>query len=100
VIVSVDVKNIGSREGDEVVQLYVHDVVCSVKRPTKELRGFERINLKAGETKSVTITVPGDKLSFYDEKTHQFIVEPGVFDIMVGSSSDDIRLQDKINVLK
>lgn len=99
VTVSVNVKNIGSREGDEVVQLYVHDVICSVKRPTKELRGFERINLKAGENKTVTITVPGDKLSFYDEKTHQFIVEPGAFEIMVGSSSDDIRLQDKFNVI-
>ena len=99
VTVSVNVKNVGSREGDEVVQLYLHDVVCSVKRPTKELRGFERINLKAGENKTVTITVPGDKLSFYDEKTHQFIVEPGAFEVMVGSSSDDIRLKDKFTVV-
>ena len=100
VTVSVDVKNTGKVAGDEVVQLYVHDVVASVKRPTKELRGFERITLKPGETKTVTITVPAEKLSFYDEKTHGFIVEPGMFDIMVGSSSEDIRLQDKIEVVK
>lgn len=96
--VSVNVKNTGKREGDEVVQLYVHDVECSVVRPTKELRAFERITLKPGETKTVTMTVPGDKLSFYDEKTHQFIVEPGVFEVLVGSSSEDIRLKGKFDV--
>ena len=74
VTISVNVKNIGSREGDEVVQLYIHDVVCSVKRPSKELRGFERISLKPGEKKTVAITVPGEKLSFYDEITHMFAV--------------------------
>lgn len=100
VTVSVDVKNTGKVEGDEVVQLYVHDVVASVKRPTKELRGFERITLKPGETKTVTLTVPAEKLAFYDEKTHGFKVEPGMFDIMIGSSSEDIRLQDKIEVIK
>jgi beta-glucosidase len=98
--VSVDIKNTGKVAGDEVVQLYVHDVVASVKRPIKELRGFERITLKPGETKTVTITVPVEKLSFYDEKTHGFIVEPGMFDIMIGSSSEDIRLQDKIEVVR
>jgi beta-glucosidase len=98
--ISVDIKNTGKVAGDEVVQLYVHDVVASVKRPTKELRGFERITLKPGETKTVTMTVPVEKLSFYDEKTHGFIVEPGMFDIMIGSSSEDIRLQDKIEVVR
>lgn len=100
VTVSVDVQNIGKREGDEVVQLYIHDVVCSVVRPTKELRGFKRIGLKAGETKTVTLTVPGDKLAFYDEKTHKFLVEPGAFEVLVGSSSEDIRLKDTFDVIK
>ena len=99
VTISVNVKNIGSREGDEVVQLYIHDVVCSVKRPSKELRGFERISLKPGEKKTVAITVPGEKLSFYDEITHRFAVEPGTFDVLVGSSSEDIRLQGKFDVV-
>ena len=91
--INVDVKNTGKREGDEVVQLYVRDVICRVKRPLKELRGFERISLNPGETKTVTFILPFDKLSFYDEKTHQFIVEPGTFEVMIGSSSEDIRLK-------
>jgi beta-glucosidase len=98
--VSVDVKNTGKREGDEVVQLYVHDVVCSVVRPTKELRGFQRISLKAGEVKTITLTLPGEKLAFYDEKTHGFVVEPGTFEVLVGSSSEDIRLKGKFDVVK
>ena len=99
VTISVKVKNIGPIEGDEVVQLYIHDVASSVKRPSKELRGFERISLKPGEKKTVTLTVPGEKLSFYDEKTHMFIVEPGTFDVLVGSSSEDIRLKGKFDVV-
>ncbi len=98
VSVSVNVKNTGAREGDEVVQLYVRDVECSVVRPTKELRGFERISLEPGETKTVTLILPGEKLSFYDEKTHQFVVEPGMFEIMIGSSSEDIRLTGNLEV--
>lgn len=96
---SVTVKNTGKRKGDEVVQLYVHDVASSVKRPSKELRGFERISLNPGEKKTVKFEVPAEKLAFYDEKTHRFVVEPGLFDIMVGSSSEDTRLQDKIEVV-
>ena len=96
--VSLIVKNTGSREGDEVVQLYLHDVACSVVRPIKELRGFQRITLKPGESKTVSITVPADKLAFYDEKTHQFVVEPGAFDVLIGSSSADIRLKGSFNV--
>ena len=99
VTISVNVKNTGPIAGDEVVQLYVHDVECSVVRPTKELRGFERISLNSGESKTVTMTVPGEKLSFYDEKTHKFIVEPGTFEVFVGSSSEDIRLQGKFDVV-
>lgn len=97
--VSFYVRNTGYREGDEVVQLYIHDVECSVIRPQKELRGFERISLKPGENKKVTITVPGEKLSFYDEKTHRFIVEPGTFEVLIGSSSEDIRLKGKVEVM-
>jgi beta-glucosidase len=98
VTVSVDVENVGPRPGDEVVQLYVRDVDCSVKRPAKELRGFARITLKPAEEKTVTMVLPGQKLAFYDEKTHGFLVEPGAFEIMVGASSDDIRARDQIEV--
>jgi len=97
--VNVEVENTGKREGNEVVQLYVHDVECSVKRPVKELRGFERISLKPGEKKTVTFTLLADALAFYDEKTkHDFVVEPGVFDVLVGSSSADIRAKGQIEV--
>jgi len=93
-----DVKNSGKMAGDEVVQLYIHDVSPSLKRPAKELRGFERISLNPGETKTVTLTIPGDKLAFYDEKIHAFRVEPEMIDLMVGSSSDDIRLKTQFKV--
>ena len=87
VTVSVEVENIGRRAGDEVVQLYVHDVQCSIKRPIKELRGFERVSLKPGEKRTVTFTLKGEQLAFYDTEKHNFVVEPGVFDVLVGSSS-------------
>jgi len=96
---AVDVENVGDRAGDEVVQLYVHDVECSVARPAKELRGFERISLRPGEKRTATFKLPGEKLSFYDERTHGFIVEPGAFDILVGSSSADIRITSQLQVV-
>jgi beta-glucosidase len=98
--VSVDVTNTGKHAGDEVVQLYVHQVKSSVKRPAKELRGFERINLKPGETKTVTLSLPVEKLAFWDETTHGFVVEPGTFEVMVGASAADIRAKDQIEVAK
>ena len=98
VSVSLDVQNTGARAGSEVVQLYVHATQASVKRPIKELRGFQRINLGAKEKKAVTFSLPVADLAFYDVKTKQFVVEPGAFDIMVGSSSEDIKLKDKLQV--
>jgi beta-glucosidase len=98
VTVSLDVQNTGARAGDEVIQLYVHDVEAGVKRPARELRGFQRISLNAKEKKSVTFTLPASELAFYDVKTKKFVVEPGAFDIMVGNSSEDIRLQDRLLV--
>jgi beta-glucosidase len=99
--IGVDVTNTGKRAGDEVVQLYVHQEKSSVKVPTEELRGFERISLQPGETKTVTFTLPASKLAIWDEKVaHNFVVEPGAFDVMVGASSSDIRLKDQISVVK
>lgn len=97
--VSIDVTNTGKCQGDEVVQLYLHEVTPAVKRPAKELRGFERISLKPGERKKVTFTVPAEKLAYYDETTHGFVVKPGAFDVMVGSASDDIRAQGRLSVV-
>jgi beta-glucosidase len=98
VTVRVDVVNMGKRAGDEVVQLYLHEVKCSVKRPSKELRGFERVALRPGQKQTVAFTLAGEKLSFWDVQTHGFVVEPGAFDMLVGSSSEDIRVQTSIKV--
>jgi beta-glucosidase len=98
--ISVDVTNTGKRAGDEVIQLYVHQVKSSVKRPAKELRGFQRISLTPGEKKTVTLSLPAEKLAFWDEKAHGFVVEPGAFDVMIGASSADIRLKKQVEVAK
>ena len=97
--VRVDVQNTGKRAGDDKVpQLYVHAVAPSVKRPIKELRGFERVSLKPGEKKTVTFTVPSDKLAFWDVGKHAFVVEPDKVDVMVGGSSGDIRVKGQFEV--
>jgi beta-glucosidase len=83
--VSVDVSNTGSRGGDEVVQLYVRDRVASVTRPVKELRGFERVRLAPGEKKSVSFSVGPEELALVNEAMER-VVEPGLFDVMVGGS--------------
>jgi beta-glucosidase len=98
-VVSVDVENIGPRAGDEVVQLYVHDVESSVRRPARELRGCERVSLRPGEKRTVTFPLPAQKLAFYDEKSHGFVVEPGAFDLLVGSSSEAIRAKARLEVI-
>ena len=87
----VDVTNTGRRQGDEVVQLYVHDVVTGmVTRPVKELKGFQRINLKPGETRTVEFKVGFEQLSFLNEVMKR-VVEPGVFELMLGGSSADVQ---------
>ncbi len=99
VTVSVSVTNTGSRAGDEVVQLYTRATQSSVARPAKELRGFERIQLRPGETKRVAFALPAEKLAFWDEKTHHFQVESGIYQLMVGASSGDIRLRGQVEVV-
>ena len=86
---SVDVSNTGKVHGDEVVQLYIRDEVSSVTRPIKELRGFRRITLEPGETRTVEFTLGFDQLSFLDLDMHR-VVEPGTFKIMVGGNSVDL----------
>jgi beta-glucosidase len=87
ITLSVDVTNTGNRDGDEIVQLYIRDDYSSVTRPVKELKGFERIALKTGETKNVLFTITKEELSFYDASM-KWIAEPGTFTLMVGGSSD------------
>ncbi|RJP69457.1 MAG: beta-glucosidase [Candidatus Abyssobacteria bacterium SURF_17] len=95
---SIDVKNVGEREGDEVVQLYVHDVKASVTRPVKELKGFKRITLAPGEKKTVMFTLFVTQLGFYN-RDMQFVVEPGTIEVMLGSSSDDIRATGEFEIV-
>jgi len=95
---SVVITNVGDVAGDEVVQLYVRDEYASVARPAIELKRFKRISLEAGETKTVTFTLEKDAFAFYDESSNDWVVEPGTFDIMVGSSSADIRASEKLEL--
>lgn len=96
--VSVDVTNSGEVDGDEVVQLYIQDVFASVTRPVKELKGFQKINIKAGETTNVTFEITPDMLSFYDIDMEK-VVEPGWFEIMIGNSSENL-VKKKIYIKK
>jgi beta-glucosidase len=91
--VSVAVTNTGPREGKEVVQLYVRDVESSLMRPEKELKAFKKVALKSGETQTVAFTLDGRALSFYDPRKQGWLAEVGEFEILVGSSSQDIRAQ-------
>lgn len=87
---SVTIKNTGNYDADEVVQLYIRDVVGSISRPVKELKGFRRIHLKAGESQVVTFTITPDLLKFYDYNLN-YVLEPGDFDIMIGPNSRDVK---------
>ena len=85
--VSVDVKNSGNYDGKEVVQLYIRDVVGSVTRPMKELKGFQKVEIKKGETKTITFKLTVEDLKFYDYNL-DFVAEPGLFEVFVGTNSD------------
>ncbi len=90
--VSVDVSNLGPVDGEEVVQLYLRDVESEVKRPRMDLRGFERVFIKAGQTIVVTMTLGPEEMAWYDTGAGEYVVEPGLFEILVGPSSDRSRL--------
>jgi beta-glucosidase len=96
--VSLIVENTGNYAGDEVVQLYVHDRLASLVRPVKELKGFHRVHIRPGESEKVTLTLNARRLGFFDYEMH-YVVEPGEFEILVGSSSEDIRLAGKLEVV-
>ena len=96
--VSFTLTNTGKYSGEEVVQLYLKDEVAVPVRPVKELKDFKKIFLQPGESKLVTFKIDKEKLSFYDEKL-QWITQPGTFDLMIGSSSDDIRLKQSFELI-
>ncbi len=91
--VRLKLRNIGPREGAEVVQLYVRDLDCRVDRPVKELKAFRKVRLKPGESRTVSFTLDRSAMAFYDPARHDWVVEPGAFEVLVGASSRDIRLR-------
>lgn len=99
IIVTVPVTNTGSREGQEVVQLYISDLKASVPRPVKELKGFKKVRLAPAQTTDISFEITPEALSFFDADLHSWVCEPGVFEALIGSSSADIRGKVKFTVL-
>lgn len=93
ITVTVDVRNTGSKAGEEVVQLYIRDMVGSIIRPVKELKGFQKIMLKAGESKTLTFTITEETLKFYNAEL-KHVAEPGDFKVFVGNSSENVKEAD------
>ena len=93
-----DVKNTGARAGEEVVQLYVKHAQSALEHPAQELRGFKRVALQPGETKSVQLPLAGRSLGYWNPATHGWVVEPGKLELRVGGSSADIRLKRTVNL--
>ncbi len=96
--VSLDVTNAGTRSGQDIVQLYVHDAQASVSRPLKELKGFAKLALQPGETKTVTLELERDALAYWDDAQHAWVAEAGEFEVLVGCSSQDIRLRESFRL--
>jgi len=97
--VTATVTNTGSYDGEEIVQLYLRDLVGSIVRPVLELKDFKKVMLKAGESTTVTFKIDKEKLSFFNQQLH-WVAEPGEFDIMIGASSRDIRLKDRFELVE
>jgi beta-glucosidase len=96
--VTVTITNTGKYAGEEIVQLYLRDKVGSIVRPVKELKDFQKVKLNAGESKTIKFTIDKEKLSFYNQKL-QLVAEPGDFDLMIGASSEDIRVRDNFELV-
>jgi beta-glucosidase len=99
ITVSVDVHNTGSLTGDEVVQMYISHVNSRVERPIQELKGFERVTLSPGETKTVSLLLKADALAYWDSEKGAFNLEPDQVQVKIGSSSANIVLEHRIRVV-
>lgn len=95
--ISFNIKNTGKVDGDEVVQLYITDKLASIARPVMELKGFQRVSLKAGESTQITFSITPEMLSMLNAEM-KTVVEPGDFTIMIGASSRDIKLKEVLAV--
>jgi len=97
--VSATITNTGMYDGEEIVQLYLRDIVGSIVRPVIELKDFRKVMLKAGESKTITFSIDAEKLSFINQQL-EWVAEPGEFDVMIGASSRDIRLKEKFELVE
>ena len=95
---SVTITNTGKYDVEEIVQMYLRDRVCSIVRPVKDLKDFRKINLNAVESKTIHFNIDKEKLSFCNQQL-KWVAEPGDFDIMIGASSEDIRLKLRFQLL-
>jgi len=98
ITISVDIKNLGKRDGDEVVQLYVKHVDSKVERPVKQLKGFKRVNIKNGENATIALSLKAEDIAYWDEAKDCFVTEKGKIKLMLGASSEDIRLTKDLTV--
>lgn len=98
--IGIEIKNTGDCAGKEVVQVYVRDIESSVPRPVKELKGYEKVALSPGESAFVTFDLDGRSFAFYDTEKRSWVVEPGEYEVLVGSSSKDIRSMARIEVVR
>ena len=96
--VSFNIKNTGEVEGEEVAQIYIADIVSTLERPIKELKSFKKVKLSVGEKKEIELELDKTALAFYSDVESSWIYEAGMFEVLVGSSSRDIRLQEKFEV--
>jgi beta-glucosidase len=99
-VVSLKVRNTGSRAGAEVVQLYIHDGHSKIDRPLRELKGFRRVELKPGETQTVQFTLDRAALSYWSPEKKDWVAEPGKFEVQIGASSRDIRLHAPLELVR
>ena len=95
---SIDVKNAGRMNGQEIIQVYVRDIESSVSRPKKELKGFQKVHLKVGDKKTVRFTLVERDFSFWDVETQDWKLEPGFFEILIGSASNNILAQEQFEI--
>jgi beta-glucosidase len=98
-VATLDITNTGKRNGAEVVQLYIQDVQCSLERPIKELKGFQKVALKPGEKKTISLDITNKDLQFYNDKSHQWMAEKGKFRLLIGTSSRDINFGEEFELV-
>ena len=98
--ISFDITNTGNVDGAEVAQLYLKDLKCTEDRPEKELKNFDKVFLKKGETKTITLDIDKQQLAFFSKKQNKWIIEPGKYEVLIGSSSHDLRLKGLLNLSK